>query len=150
MQHIPPPSDSNSMLLLVLFRGNDSDIAVKARLTPCFNPLDVKQCSFVSKVATGEDFSSKVFFLPSQQNHFAITLSRLYLTAGPCFRGNISLCTGHVSPNSRKGGDVGTVSHAGWEGWGFFWSTQVQPLLWFPNQPLMEGQQSERAENKQQ
>lgn len=156
MQHIPPPSCSNSMLRLVLFKAHDSGKAVKARLTLCINPLDVKQCGFVSKAATGEDFSSKDFFffffifLQSQQNHFAVALLRLHLAAGPCLRGNTALCTGPVSPNSCKGGDAGTVSHPGWEDFGVLLPAQVRPLLWFLNRPLMRGQQSERAENKQQ
>lgn len=55
---------------------------------------------------------------------------------------------GHVSLNSCKGGDVDTVSHTGWEGGGFFLSAQAQPLICFPNWPLMRGQQSERGKKQ--
>lgn len=58
---------------------------------------------------------------------------------------------GYVYLNLCKEGDVGTILHTRWEGGLFlFLLVQVQPLLCFPNWPLMRGQQSERAENKQQ
>lgn len=87
-------------------------------------------------------------FLQSHQNLFTIPPLWLFLAARPCFRGSITLCMGQVSPSSCKGGDMRTVSHTGWEG-GLL-SARVQPLICFPNRPLMGGQQSQRAENKQQ
>lgn len=43
-----------------------------------------------------------------------------------------------------------TILHAEWEGGGFFLSAQAQPLICFPNWPLMRGQQSERGKKQAQ
>lgn len=81
-----------------LFGENDSNRAAKARLTLGFNPLGVEHCGFVSKVATGKDFSINFFFflfLQNQQSYLAIILLD---GAGSCFR-----ASGLIPGNPYKG-----------------------------------------------
>lgn len=81
----PSSFSQQSQTPFPLFGGNDSNRAAKAQLTLCFNPLGVEHPGFVSKVATGKDFSSNFFFFSFLQSYFAIIPLRLCLTAGSCF-----------------------------------------------------------------
>lgn len=64
----PSSFTQQSQTPFALFQGNDSNRAAKARLPLCFNLLGVEQCGFVSKVATGEDFSGNDLFFCSVES----------------------------------------------------------------------------------
>lgn len=116
-----------------------------------FNSSETNQCSICLNIAS--DFSSKDFFCV-----YLFSDSAKSVPFAHSFFKNLPRCWALLQSENPSflrvpKGDVGTISHTGWEGgwfYGLLLPAQVKPLISFPNWPLMRGQQSERAENRQQ